>query len=61
MTINSVFSLLLVYHLSSAFACIWKPILLAALGSLKDAILPMTRRGQPLLNRQREPSRKTCN
>lgn len=59
MTINSVF-FLLVHHLSSALTCIWKLILLKVLGRLEDAIPLPARRGQPLLNQQRQPSRKAC-
>lgn len=52
-TINSVFSFLLVHHLSNALTCIWKLILLEALGRLDDAIPLLARRGQPMLNQQR--------
>ena len=48
-TINSVFSFLLVHHLSNALTCIWKLILLEALGRLDDAIPLLARRGQPLI------------
>lgn len=60
MTINSVFSLFLLHHLSEAVTCIWFLFLQLWESLRMDAIPLLARRGQPLPNQQRQPSRKAC-